>query len=209
MIITLLRHGKTEANKLQQFMGSTDVPLSEEGFEETRSGKIDPALQLIHVTPLMRSQQTAAILFPHARQVIVPGLQEMGFGIFEGRSAGELEGDPAYQAWLAGGDQVAMQDGESRYSFGLRVVGALKALIDERLLKGEARTDIVAHGGTIMALMAHYALPEKSYHQWWVENLEGYRLTLNKARWQKGERFDRIERIYLGPGDTLPEQRPY
>lgn len=209
MIITLIRHGKTVANKLQQYMGSTDVPLSEEGFQETRAGKIDPALKLIYVTPLQRTQQTAAILFPGARQVVLPGLQEMSFGIFEGLTADELRDDPVYQAWLVGGDYEAMPGGESRNDFGQRIHDAFRALIDERLAAGEERTDILCHGGTIMVLMALFALPEQRYNKWWVENLEGYRLQLDPARWQKGERFDQIERIYAGPGEGLPEHKPY
>lgn len=209
MIITLLRHGKTEANMLQQFMGSTDVPLSEEGLAQARAGKIDPSLRLIHVTPLKRTQQTAAILYPNARQLVVPGLQEMSFGIFEGRRAQELEDDPVYQAWLKDGDHRAMPGGESREDFARRVEAAFRALIDERLALGEPRTDILCHGGTIMVLMTLFVFLDKPYKEWWVENLEGYRLTLEPDQWHKGERMRQVERIYLGPGDSLPEQRPY
>lgn len=209
MIITLLRHGKTEANMLRQFMGSTDVPLSEEGLAEARAGKIDAALPLVYVTPLKRTQQTAAILYPNARQLVVPGFQEMSYGIFEGRRAVELADDPVYQAWLVNGDHQAMPGGESREGFARRVEAAFRALIDERLQAGEPRTDILCHGGTIMALMTLFVSMDTPYQQWWVENLEGYRLTLEPEGWQSGERIRQVERIYLGPGDSMPEQKPY
>ena len=37
---------------------------------------------------------------------------------------------------------------------------------------------IVAHGGTIMALMERYAEPHKPYFEWSVKPGEGYRLDL-------------------------------
>ena len=36
MTIYLIRHGKTEANELHLYCGSTDLPLSQSGREELR-----------------------------------------------------------------------------------------------------------------------------------------------------------------------------
>ena len=37
--ITLIRHGKTEANKRKAYLGLTDEPLSEEGIAELEGYK--------------------------------------------------------------------------------------------------------------------------------------------------------------------------
>ena len=59
----LIRHGKTEGNKLARYIGTTDEPLCQEGIEFLK--KMDyPKVQEIYVSPLRRCVQTAEILFP-------------------------------------------------------------------------------------------------------------------------------------------------
>ena len=59
----LIRHGKTEGNKLSRYIGTTDEPLCQEGTEFLH--KMDyPKVQAVYVSPLKRCVQTAEILFP-------------------------------------------------------------------------------------------------------------------------------------------------
>ena len=59
----LIRHGKTEGNKLSRYIGITDEPLCQEGTEFLH--KMDyPKVQAVYVSPLKRCVQTAEILFP-------------------------------------------------------------------------------------------------------------------------------------------------
>lgn len=55
---------------------------------------------VVYVSTLQRTSQTAHILFPEAKLVPVDGLKEMCFGSFEGRNFIEMEKDPEYQAWV-------------------------------------------------------------------------------------------------------------
>lgn len=194
MIIHILRHGQSESNAQRTYAGSTDTPLSQAGRQQATNGCISPEVSRVYVTPLMRTQQTAAILFPQAEQLVVPGLREIEAGIFEGRGFAELDTDPAYIAWTTGDGSYCSPGGESRMGFALRVSRALASLINEAGARGEEELYIVAHGGTIMALMAAHALPQQDYTAWWVENLEGYQLHVDD-RWHKEGTFAQVNRL--------------
>ena len=71
----LIRHGKTEGNKLARYIGTTDEPLCQEGIEFLK--KMDyPKVQEIYVSPLRRCVQTAEILFPEKPVHIIEELAE-------------------------------------------------------------------------------------------------------------------------------------
>ena len=89
MLIYLLRHGLTEYNAQKRYQGQRDIPLSPEGAAQLRKADFDP--DVVYVTPLQRTSQTAKIVFPHAKLVVVDGLKEMCFGSFEGRNFIEIK----------------------------------------------------------------------------------------------------------------------
>jgi alpha-ribazole phosphatase len=206
MIMTIVRHGLTQGNAEQRWVGSTDMPLSEEGLRQAQSASRDDSIRRVYVSPLRRTQQTAAILYPNAEQVIVPGIREMGFGVFEGKGHDELRDDPVFIQWNVNGGMDPMPDGEGRRDFGLRVIKALDELIKAAISTGEKSLHILAHGGTIMALMAAFGIPKKPYHEWWVENLSGYRMRIDEETWAEEPRFCDVERISFVPVEALTEQ---
>ena len=98
MLIYFLRHGLTEYNAEKRYQGQRDIPLSTAGRAMLRKADIEP--KTVYITPLCRTRQTAEVLFPTAKLVVVDGLKEMCFGSFEGRNFIEMEKDPEYQAWV-------------------------------------------------------------------------------------------------------------
>ena len=84
MRLELIRHGETALQKERRYQGITDAPLSSEGRETLRPAKFQP--ERVIVTPLQRTRETAEILFPGVPQLVIPGLQEMNFGRFEGKN---------------------------------------------------------------------------------------------------------------------------
>ena len=174
MQVTLIRHGQTAGNVLHRYIGRTDEPLSEEGAALAAAKGSDPELQTVYVTPLRRTQQTAAILFPSARQIIVDDLREMDFGDFEGRSFSEMEHDTAYRAWVEGGCLESCPNGEGRAEFSQRVCAAFANLVADAAARGEESVTFVVHGGTIMAIMERFARPCKDYYSYAVQNCNGY-----------------------------------
>ena len=111
--IWLIRHGMTEGNRHQRYIGVTDEPLCEEGRELL--GKFTyPKPQAVFVSPLKRCLETAAILFGDPKVRIIDQLAECDFGEFENKNYKELSGDPRYQAWIDSNGILAFPGGESK-----------------------------------------------------------------------------------------------
>ena len=172
MLIYLLRHGQTEYNAQKRYQGQRDIPLSPAGAAQLCRADFDP--DVVYVSTLQRTSQTAHILFPTAKLVQVDGLKEMCFGSFEGRNYIEMEHDPDYLAWVAANCESPCPDGETKAAFCARICAAFSALVDNALADGEEMLVILAHGGTQMAAMERYALPHKDYYEWCAPNAGGY-----------------------------------
>lgn len=175
MQVTLIRHGQTEGNAALRYIGRTDEPLSPEGIALAEAMGCSPDVETVYVSPLQRTQQTAAILFPNASQIIVNDLREMDFGDFEGRSFSEMAEDAQYRAWVEGNCLESCPNGESRGEFSERVCAAFANAIADAAAQGEEKVTFVVHGGTIMAIMERFAQPSREYYSWSVKNCQGYR----------------------------------
>lgn len=170
MLIYLLRHGETAWNAEKRYQGRTDIPLSDRG--RALLGRADFAPKRVYVSPLIRTRETAAVLFPEAEQIAVPDFREMDFGAFEGRTAGEMAGDLAYRAWVAGGCAGRCPGGESLAEFSDRVWAAFVKLLETE----QERLVIVAHGGVQMAILERYAKPHRDYFDWYAPCSGGFLL---------------------------------
>lgn len=179
MIVELLRHGRTVLQEEGRYVGRTDDPLSAAGAEELLPAGRVPSV--VYVSNKQRTAQTAGIVFPGARQLAVPGLEEMDFGRFEGHTFAELEHDVDYQAWFAGGCVGICPGGEGKAAFDQRVTAAFARLMDTAIARGEDRLTTVAHGGTIMAVLARWGQPRRDYFDWRVSCGCGY--LLDATRW--------------------------
>lgn len=172
MLIYFLRHGLTEYNAEKRYQGQRDIPLSAAGRAMLRKADIEP--KTVYITPLCRTRQTAEVLFPTAKLVVVDGLKEMCFGSFEGRNFIEMEKDPEYQAWVQANCESSCPDGERKQDFSDRICRTFSALVDKALAEGKDRLVILAHGGTQMAAMERYAVPHKNYYDWCAPNAGGF-----------------------------------
>ena len=180
MLIYLLRHGQTEYNAQKRYQGQRDIPLSPEGAAQLRRADFDP--DVVYVSTLQRTSQTARILFPEAKLVPVDGLKEMCFGSFEGRNFIEMEKDPEYQAWVKANCESPCPDGERKTDFSDRICRTVAELIDKALAAGEERLVILAHGGTQMAAMERFAVPHRDYYAWCGPNAGGFVLMQRTGR---------------------------
>ncbi|MBE6464076.1 MAG: hypothetical protein E7003_01905 [Eggerthellaceae bacterium] len=188
MRVTLVRHGKTQGNLEKRYNGSTDEPLCEEGEECAREASVRDVFAkcetpVVFVSPLLRARQTASILYPRARQIVVDGLQEMDFGDFEGRTACEMITDDAYIAWVNSGAEDVCPNGESRAIFMDRVVRAFKSAVTQACEMGLPECIIVGHGGTIMCVMDALVDSEKSYFEWHVQNCVAVKARCDMVSW--------------------------
>ena len=187
--IILLRHGKTEGNLENRYNGRTDDPLCPLGIQEAEAEPHYPEVPLVYASPLRRAQQTAQIFFPNAAIQTVQDLREMDFGDFEGRTAQEMENDPVYRAWVAGGCVDACPGGEGIPEFAKRTTTAFAASVSDAILRGESRVGVAVHGGVIMAVMYAFSGADQPYHAWYVRNCGGFEITLDEAEWEQNKRF--------------------
>ena len=183
MILDLIRHGLSEAGAKGQYEGSLDTPLCEAGRQALCPS--NDKHNMVYITGKRRTAETGA------ETRVVPGLREMNFGTFEGRSWREMENDPDYRAWVDGGCWASCPGGEDRASFSRRVCEAFAALVSEALAEGRDRLVIVAHGGTQMAVMERWCEPKGEYYSWCTKPGQGWRL--DASAWP--ERLRVVERL--------------
>ncbi len=180
MIVELIRHGRTALQAERRYQGRTDAPLSPEGRAVLR--RSERPVARVYVSPLLRARQTAEILFPGAEQIVIEAFAEMDFGAFEGRNYIEMEHDADYRAWVEGGCRGRCPGGESKDEFCARVCDGFCELMDRASDAGELV--IVAHGGTMMAVMERFGLPKRDYFAW--QRPCGTGLRADAAGWRKG-----------------------
>jgi alpha-ribazole phosphatase len=193
--IHFIRHGQTEGNAQGRYIGSTDMPLSEEGvrrLQDLREHYDYPGAAVYYSSPLKRCIETCRILYPQATPIAVAGLQECDFGRWEGKTAVELQGDPNFHTWLESGQQTSPPDGESGVEFTRRVCETFEKLVEGLMRTGTTQAVVVAHGGTIMTLLTAYGLPRAKFYDWIVDNGCGYSLRITPGLWMR----DKVAEVY-------------
>lgn len=199
MKLWLIRHGMTKGNQGHRYVGTTDEGLLPEEKErlQARAADMDFHSAIIFVSPARRCRETAACLFPGdiSKFIVVPEFMEMNFGAFEYMSWQEIDQDPdpahraAYQRYIDSGGETAFPGGESKAEFTCRVCDGFERAV-RPLMQTQQDIVIVAHGGTIMALLERYAEPHKPYFEWSVKPGEGYRLNVVGANIEPVGWFD-------------------
>ncbi len=154
----MVRHGATILSAEDRFAGATDVPLSDEGREQTRrlAERLSrERIAAVYASPLGRTIETAQILSaPHKLDVQArEGLREISHGRWEQMTRREVEEKFPEEAaeWEKDPYTFAPLGGES----GLAVTArALPALIE--LVRKHAGQNIlvVSHKGTIRLLLS-------------------------------------------------------
>jgi len=177
VIIDLLRHGAVEAEGWA-FRGSTDLPLSEQGWKQMRAmSESFDTFDHIATSPMQRCQRFSEEVTAgqHIRLVTLDDMREMDFGDWENRSFDELEkeyGALLRQFWQS---PVGIQPpgGELFEAFSQRVIDCWQSWLTSE--SGHRRL-LVAHGGVIRVLLAHVL--DMPMHALW-------RLHLPYASWSR------------------------
>ncbi|MEG1604711.1 MAG: histidine phosphatase family protein [Clostridia bacterium] len=200
MKIAFIRHGATAGNLQGCYIGTTDEPLTI-GGASALSLRAYPPARLVYTSPLCRCRETAARIYPGVPTKEMGALRECDFGDFEGKNYLALNGRADYQAWLDSGGTLPFPGGESREAFIARCVRAFDQIVAREADADAQREEagaycekagascetaadeiaIVAHGGTIMAILSERAMPRRDYFTYQVKNGEGF-LTV----WQGG-----------------------
>ena len=162
--LILVRHGKSEWNKLGQWTGLTDVGLAEEGRTEARLAAAalnDIEITSAHTSLLKRAQQTleemkAALGLQTLQEKKDAALNERDYGIYTGKNKWQVKeaiGEEAFQKLRRGWD-VAVPEGETLKDVHDRVVPYYTAHIHPEVAAGK-NVLVVAHGNSLRALAKH------------------------------------------------------
>lgn len=162
--VVFVRHGATAGTEDHRYSGAgTDEPLSSAGERALRDLACDRDVFRVITSGMARTDQTARILFPNAELMACPGLREMDFGDFEGRSAAELKEDVRYRAWVDSWCETRCPHGEGKSDFTRRVVAAFREACESERAQGSGRAVFVVHAGTVKALLSELAVPKMGY----------------------------------------------
>ncbi len=158
-LIYLVRHGESLGNKNSQFLGHTDLDLSELGYTQadmTADALRDVHFDAIYSSDLIRAYNTA---LPHARlrsMDIVPSknLREIYVGEWEGMLVEDIKAkyhDEFWYGWRAGYGTFTTPGGESVLGAGRRFYNEM-----ERISKENSGNTILvtAHASVIRTFYA-------------------------------------------------------
>ena len=224
--LTLIRHGKTPSNREHRYLGVTEEALSGEGRKQLEILAEKDILKkpwLLFISPMLRCQESAGILFPGRKAYPIEEWREMNFGAYEGKNYEDLKNDSYYQKWIDSNGTLPFPEGESQQEYIKRCHrGLLTAtkIIEEKIAREVADTaktssaneitelrepekqiaesqprniTAVVHGGTIMALL--HILAGGNYFDYQVKNGGGYccKLRLCGEEWK----LDSLEEISI------------
>jgi len=169
--LVFIRHGATAGNLEKRYIGSTDEPLCDVGVAQVKAlRKHNFQVDFLYVSPMLRTRQTAELLFPKMPHTLVDDFKETDFGLFEGKTAAELSDSAEYHAWVESMCLEPIPQGESVTEFKARCCSAFETII--KSLPGNSCAAFVVHGGVIMSILESYAHPKKGFYDFHIENGE-------------------------------------
>lgn len=148
--IILVRHGRTEWNRVERFRGRADVPLDDTGLAQAEAAgnriSADWAVTAVYSSPLQRAVRTAQAIARHYGLPVLthPGLIDIDYGQWQGLTPDEAsqQWPEMVEAWYRAPQAVRIPGGES---------------LDDLRLRGMAAVNELAarHAGQTIVLVGH------------------------------------------------------
>ena len=186
--IYLFRHGLTKGNLNAQYIGHTDLPITTDSISALKNIKARhhyPEVEAVFVSPLRRCAESAAIMFPKNKPLVINELIEYDFGEFEG-----LSGVEEFTNWLRGDMYARPPGGESNAEFFSRVCGAFEKIVEGMIKSSTQTAAIVGHAGVLIAILACYGLPEAPMAHWQMEAGYGFKLRITPSLWMRANKLE-------------------
>lgn len=147
--LVLIRHGRTEWNRVERFRGRADLALDEVGMKQaeiTAERADEWPISAIYSSPLRRALTTAEAMGRrfNLEVKLLPGIIDIDYGEWQGLSPEEAAArdNDLYTKWLESPHMVKFPGGES--------------LTEVRERAASAIDDVVAqHSGATVALVSH------------------------------------------------------
>jgi len=134
--LILVRHGRTEWNRVERFRGRADIKLDEVGIKQAKAAATrisDWQVSAVYSSPLNRALTTAEILaHPFSLEVkLLPAIIDIDYGKWQGLSPEEAaakDGD-LYSKWIESPHKVKFPAGDSLTEVRERAASAMDSLI--------------------------------------------------------------------------------
>ena len=212
--IYLIRHGRTAGNLNHWYYGSTDLPLTDDGYEEIKAYQESgiypdiPDDADIYTTGLYRTDQTLEAIYGEREHTAIPKLQEIDFGKAECMTYDDLKKFDNFEKWAwdtTGDERIA--DAETSNEFHARIHEGLKELLEKHSLKESVHRDdgkdavsvVVCHGGVIACIMEKlFPAVCGSMWDWLPEPGFGYAVDFENGDPFMYSRINDIGRLGLG-----------
>lgn len=193
VVIALFRHGLTEENKRNAYLGWNDSPLCTEsqGVSTTRR------YECYFSSDLQRCISTSNLLFPTIPLILLDQLREMNFGKWEGHTYEDLKDKRLYQQWLSDPFTNSPPDGESFQQFTKRVQTGWERVTQEILSHNLQRCAVMTHGGVINYLLSEFAPEQKEFWSWQVPHGHGFELIFDREALRRGQRCTLLREVPL------------
>lgn len=180
-ILTLVRHGESEANVRHMLSGWLDVNLTDKGRRELeilRNTVKYPASEIYFSSPLKRCIETSHILFPDAEPIVRDDFREINFRSMEGWILSSKEEIDAYfESWIADEPYI---DEETISDVMERGSKAILRTVRECRDEGLHSATIVMHSGIMRSsVVALFNLDKSAFLEMSVPNGLGYILEFN------------------------------
>ena len=175
-ILTLVRHGESEANVRHMLSGWLDVNLTDKGrrgLEILRNTVKYPASEIYFSSPLKRCIETSHILFPDAEPIVRDDFREINFRSMEGWILSSKEEIDAYfESWIEDEPYI---DEETISDVMERGSKAILRTVRECRDKGLHSATIVMHSGIMRSsVVALFNLDKSAFLEMSVPNGLGY-----------------------------------
>ncbi|MEH2028212.1 histidine phosphatase family protein [Nostoc sp.] len=161
--LLLVRHGETDWNRQTRFQGQIDVPLNDNGRQQSQ--KAGEFLQEVAIdnacsSTMLRPKETAEIILkqhPNVKLELQDGLREISHGLWEGKLETEIEQEfpGELQRWRLVPAEVQMPEGENLQQVWERSVVAWQSIVQAALNNEFKTVLVVAHDATNKTLLCH------------------------------------------------------
>ena len=189
MIVSLVRHGVTEWNKVHRYQGQTDVPLSDDG--RVQAEQLSKRFESIEIngwvsSDLSRAAETADIVASKHSNVAIrrdPMWRELALGDLEGEMASAVRDNyPELMAsWLEAPSTLSMPGGESLIELQERIWQAFQKL---EFPHDNAHIVVFSHGFAILSLLCRVLEMElDSFRKLWIDPTGVSRLEFQRGSW--------------------------
>jgi broad specificity phosphatase PhoE len=169
--IIIVRHGRTEWNRVERFRGRADIGLDEVGIRQAKAvaGRIlGLEVSAVYSSPLRRAFTTAEIVAEKCGLELRPldGIKDIDYGDWQGLSPEEAsERHPdMYRQWLDSPHLVEFPNGESLDKVRQRAGSAVDEL---RKQLSEETIVLVSHKVVCQILILHFLELDNS-HFWQI-----------------------------------------